>query len=144
GPPPAPAPAALAPRAGPTLAASAPEPDASVPLGPAEGDEAEEEESLLKRTEPDVEQQVIGAKPEAPSTTKAPAPSRPTVTQVSVHVVSRPEGAVIMFGNRVFGRAPMNLRFAPGNTYELSFVKSGFRRTNRRFTVGRRKNQELT
>ena len=63
---------------------------------------------------------------------------------VSVHISTRPEGAVIRLKDRVFGRAPMNLRFRPGVPFELSFVKSGYVTSTRRFTFAKRKNQSVT
>jgi hypothetical protein len=65
------------------------------------------------------------------------------VEPVSVRLVSVPEGAVISIGKRVFGRAPMNLRFRPGITFELTFVKKGYQPTSKRITVANRKNQSV-
>jgi eukaryotic-like serine/threonine-protein kinase len=84
----------------------------------------------------------------------AAAPSRPAPSSsssrrpasrepASVRVESKPEGAVIRLGKRVFGRAPMNLRFKPGVTYELTFVKQGFESAKRRFTASGRKGQRV-
>jgi serine/threonine-protein kinase len=74
---------------------------------------------------------------------RAPAP--PAV--VSVQIASRPPGAVVKVKDRarerVFGRAPMNLRFRSGVTYELTFVKSGYVTTSKRFAVSKRKNQRV-
>ncbi len=44
-------------------------------------------------------------------------------------------------GPRVLGRAPINLRFRPGITYELTFVKSGYQSAKKRFTASGRKGQ---
>jgi serine/threonine protein kinase len=62
----------------------------------------------------------------------------------SVRIESKPDGAVIRLGSRVFGRAPMNLRFRPGVTYELTFVKQGYESTRKRFTASSRKGQRVT
>jgi serine/threonine protein kinase len=136
-------------------------------------DEEEDEEALLKRQEPDIAEKVIGeeaappappepepepepepktpaaaptvrkrvaaAPPARPPSVKRPAPKEPA----SVRIESRPEGAVIKLGSRVFGRAPMNLRFNPGVTYELTFVKQGFESTRRKFTATGRKGQRV-
>jgi hypothetical protein len=103
---------------------------------------------------------------EAPPT-PPPAPSRPALPRASsserkpaskevaasresakdpasVRIESKPDGAVIKLGSRVFGRAPMNLRFRPGVTYELTFVKQGYESTRRRFTASARKGQRVT
>lgn len=155
-PEPAPQPQAVAPE---------PQPDATAPPAieppPLEGaadappdagahEEEDEEESLLRRTEPGATEAVIGpeesvAEPPPPTPTKKTAitPSRPTPEQVSVKIVTRPEGAVIRLNKRVFGRAPMSLRFAPGRTYELSFVKRGYVTGTKRFVVTGRKNQTV-
>jgi hypothetical protein len=60
-----------------------------------------------------------------------------------VRIESRPEGAVVKLRDRVFGRAPLNLRFNSGITYELTFVKSGYESNTRRFTVTKRRNQKI-
>lgn len=107
---------------------------------------AEEEEDLLKNAEPESDDRVIGeddavAKPKAKAvvvTKDQPAPEA-----VSVHIVSSPEGAVVSLGKRVFGRAPLNLRFRPGITYELTFVKKGYKSTTKRFFVKARPNQTV-
>ena len=105
----------------------------------------EEEENLLKNAEPDDHERVID-EDEGVRGTKgksATAPSRRSAEPVSVHVVSSPEGAVVRLGRRVFGRAPMNLRFRPGITFELTFVKKGYQPATRRFIATGRKNQTV-
>jgi eukaryotic-like serine/threonine-protein kinase len=82
---------------------------------------------------------------EPPSRTPSP-PARRVATKepASVRIESKPDGAVIKLGSRVFGRAPMNLRFNAGVTYELTFVKQGFESTRRRFTASGRKGQRVS
>ena len=145
-----------------TLAASA------APEGKQEEEEdsEEDEEALLKQQEPDIAEKVIGADAAPPVVAVAPArpsspapsvrspvrpPARPTVATrsparepQSVRIDSRPVGAVIKLGTRVLGRAPMNLRFNPGITYELTFVKSGYQSTRKRFTASGRKGQRVS
>jgi eukaryotic-like serine/threonine-protein kinase len=83
-------------------------------------------------------------RPPAPASVSAPAPRRtPLREPASVRIESRPDGAVIKLGSRVFGRAPMNLRFNRGVTYELTFVKQGFESTRKRFTASGRKGQRV-
>lgn len=114
--------------------------------------EEEDEETLLKRTETALDDKIIGEEAAVAPTPKAgvksppetPARKRLEPQTVSVRVVSRPEGAVVRLKNRVFGRAPINLRFRAGITYELSFVKSGYATTSKRFTVSYKKNQSVT
>jgi hypothetical protein len=60
-----------------------------------------------------------------------------------VRIVSSPEGAVVSIGKRVFGRAPLNRRFRPGITYELTFVKKGYLNASKRFAVTKRPNQSV-
>ena len=62
---------------------------------------------------------------------------------VSVHIESEPKGAVVKLKNRVFGRSPLKLRFRPGITYELTFIKQGYQNMSKRFTVTGRKNQRV-
>ncbi len=108
---------------------------------PAEADE--EEEKLLEQAEPDDAERVIG-EDEGVANRAAKKPAKAvTVDPVSVHLVSVPEGAVISVGKRVFGRAPMNLRFRPGITFELTFVKKGYQPASKRITVANRKNQSV-
>jgi serine/threonine protein kinase len=106
----------------------------------------EEEEDLLKHAEPEASDQVIGeddavAKPRA----KASAPKKAQIPPeaVSVHIESVPDGAVVSLGRRVFGRAPLNLRFRPGIIYEVTFVKKGYLNTTRRFSVSTRPKQSV-
>ncbi len=110
-----------------------------------------DEASLLAQAEPDIGNKVIGE--DDPPPDKDPKPrdtshktgkskaDQPTV--VSVKVSTTPAGAVIRLKNRIFGRAPMNLRFRAGITYELDFVKSGYVTTRKRVTVTRRKQQSV-
>ena len=76
------------------------------------------------------------AKPSPP-----PKPATPAWKPQSIRIDSRPDGAVVKLGPRVLGRAPINLRFRPGMTYELTFVKSGYQSTKKRFTASGRKGQ---
>jgi eukaryotic-like serine/threonine-protein kinase len=112
---------------------------ASAPAEP-----ADEEEALLKKTEKDPEKTVIGEEP--PSRPPRPdARPRPAEAQVvSVYIATHPVGAVIRLRDRVFGRAPMNLRFRPGVPFDLSFVKTGYVTRTKRFTFSKRKNQTVT
>jgi hypothetical protein len=64
-------------------------------------------------------------------------------TPISVRVVSIPEGAVISIGKRVFGRAPMNLRFRPGIQFELTLVKKGYFPATKHFSVVSRNNRGI-
>jgi serine/threonine protein kinase len=120
--------------------------------------EEREEASLLEQAEADIGDKVIGEDPEdaievaeaKPVTGRwsrpAPPPSKPRPEEapvISIKIVSRPSGAVVRLRRRVFGRAPLSLRFRSGITYELSFVKAGYFPATKRFTVSRRKNQTL-
>jgi hypothetical protein len=44
----------------------------------------------------------------------------------------------------VLGRTPLAIRFNPGNTYELTFVKSGYVTNNRRLSVSAGKPQSIS
>jgi serine/threonine protein kinase len=112
----------------------------------------EDEEELLRHREPDAADTVIGeeaAAPPRPGTprqapAKKTAAPKPPPAPSYVRITSRPDGAVVKLGSRVFGRAPLNLRFNPGVTYELAFVKSGYVTARKRFTVSTKTNQQLT
>lgn len=110
-----------------------------------ENKDDEEEENLLRNAEPESNDRVIDDDEGVPSRGKQAAAkmSAPAATPISVHVVSMPEGAVVSLGKRVFGRAPLNLRFRPGITFELKFVKKGYLPTTKRFAVKDRKNQSI-
>jgi eukaryotic-like serine/threonine-protein kinase len=101
----------------------------------------EEEEALLKQAEPDDAQRVLGEDEGVAG--RAPKAAATVVEPVSVRVVSVPEGAVVSVGKRVFGRAPINLRFRPGITFQIHFVKKGYEPANKHLTVANRKNQTL-
>lgn len=110
----------------------------------ATGEAEEEEENLLKHAEPDDAERVIGEdEGVAGGGQRAKADKVAAVEPVSVHVVSVPDGAVISIGKRVFGRAPMNLRFRPGVTFELTFVKKGYHPASKHIAVANRKNQSV-
>jgi serine/threonine-protein kinase len=104
----------------------------------AEPPASDEEETLLEHAEPDDSKRVLGEN-EGVAETKAAANA--PIAAISVRIVSTPPGAVIGIGKRVFGRAPMNLRFRQGITFELTFVKKGYQTTSKRFTVTGKKNQ---
>ena len=113
---------------------------------PAEDDE----EALLKHSEPAASDQILGeAEGEGPAKPLAAQHGRPAKRErtlpdsVSVHIESEPKGAVVKLKNRVFGRSPLKLRFRPGITYELSFIKQGYQNMSKRFTVTGRKNQRV-
>ena len=76
--------------------------------------------------------------------TPPPKPAAPAREPQSIRVDSRPDGAVVKLGPRVLGRAPINLRFKPGGTYELTFVKSGYQSAKKRFTASGRKGQRVS
>ena len=116
----------------------APSGTAASPPPPTATAESEEEEDLLKNKEPDDNKRVLG-EDEGIAGGVGVKPSPQAV--VSVHVVSVPAGAVVSLGKRVFGRAPMNLRFRPGLIFELTFVKKGYLPANKRFAATSKKNQ---
>jgi hypothetical protein len=140
-----------------------PEPKAAV----AEDDEPDEEE-LLKKAVPNAEQAVIGAngaetpskeEPEAPEPPKrtpaktpagkparpAPAPKpKPVVHETAIlHLKTTPVGAIVRTKGQVLGRTPINLHFRTGNTYELTFVKSGYQPASRLVAVNNAKDKTL-
>ena len=142
-PPPRPLPA-VAVDAGASPSAEPPRPPAVAAAAPAEADE--DEEKLLKSADPADQERVID-EDEGVHDKKKPAKARPAapaaIEPASVHIVSVPEGAVIRLGKRVFGRAPMNLRFRPGITFELTFVKKGYLQASKSFTPTSKKNQTV-
>jgi serine/threonine-protein kinase len=111
----------------------------------------DEEEILLEHSEPAAPDQVLGeaegegpAKPPTAKLGERAKPERTLPDNVSVHIESRPNGAVVKLRDRVFGRSPLNLRFRPGIAYQLTFVKKGYQSASKRFTVTGRKNQRVT
>ena len=105
----------------------------------------EEEEDLLKNAEPDDRERVLGEDEGVQSGRKKSTARSSDLSAgpVSVRLVSTPEGAVVRLGKRVFGRAPMSLHFRPGITFELTFVKKGYRPATKRFTATGTKNQTV-
>jgi serine/threonine protein kinase len=136
-------PAPLAVDATPATSDTTPAEGSHKPVPPAVAQE--DEDDLLKNAEPESSDLVIGEdegiKQHKPR--KPPAVGSEPPAAVSVHIQSTPEGAVVSLGRRVFGRAPINLRFRPGISYELTFVKKGYQSTTRRFTVTGRPNQSV-
>jgi hypothetical protein len=93
--------------------------------------EEDEEENLLKTADPADSERILGEEEGVPTRKKkiesaAKQKQIQPPEPISVHIATVPEGAVIKLGKRVFGRAPMNLRFRPGVTYNLTFVKQGY------------------
>jgi serine/threonine protein kinase len=111
----------------------------------AAGEQDEEEEKLLENAEPEDTERVIDEDEGVPKKVARPATKAAAVpaAPASVHLISTPVGAVISIGKRVFGRAPMNLRFRPGIAYDVTFVKKGYLPATKRFTATGRKNQTV-
>jgi serine/threonine protein kinase len=77
--------------------------------------------------------------------TDAGAPAAAAVTAadevVSVRLVSAPSGATVFVSKQSFGSTPVNVRFKPELTYDLSFQKSGYKVLEKRVYVPRRAGQ---
>jgi serine/threonine-protein kinase len=119
-------------------------PDAAPVL--AKSEEDDEEEDLLKTADPADSNRILGEEEGVPirkkKTENTAKPKRiEPLEPVSVHIATVPEGAVIKLGKRVFGRAPMNLRFRPGATYNLTFVKQGYVTKSSQLEVTGKQNQ---
>jgi hypothetical protein len=54
---------------------------------------------------------------------------------VQVRITTSPLGAVVRTKKQVIGRTPLSIRFKPGSTYELTFVKAGYATTRRPLQV---------
>jgi serine/threonine protein kinase len=123
--------------------AAAPTDDQTSPLPSAVAQD--EEEDLLKNAEPESSDQVIGEDEGIVrhTTRKAPVVGAEPPAAVSVRIASSPEGAVVKVGKRVFGRAPINLRFRPGTSYDVTFVKKGYQTRTKRIMVTTRANQSV-
>jgi hypothetical protein len=146
--------------------ATPPEPKTAV----AEDDEPNEEE-LLKKAVPNAEQAVIGANgaEPAPAPSKSepeerepvkrppvkiaagkpvrppppPKPKPPVHETAILHLKTTPVGAIVRTKGQVLGRTPINLHFRTGNTYELTFVKSGYQPASRLVAVVNAKDKTL-
>jgi len=127
-----------------SLALEAGQPEAGEPAAtPASeaADNEEEEESLLRNAEPEDSKRVLGEDEGVSAREGAAAAESAAPPAVSVRLVSSPKGAVVKVGKRVFGRAPLSLRFRPGITFEIDFVKKGYLPASKRFAVSEKKNQ---
>jgi hypothetical protein len=62
-------------------------------------------------------------------------PSPASTAPVQVRITSSPLGAVVRTKKQVIGRTPLSIRFKPGSTYELTFVKAGYATTRRPLQV---------
>jgi serine/threonine-protein kinase len=158
------APVAVAPTVPDAASAAASADAARAEAAVAAGEEEPDEETLLKHAVPNAEQAVIGAegaeppkppaeKPEAEppakpaqGTAKAPAPAKPKapVKETAIlHLRTTPVGAVVKTKFQVLGRTPLNLHFRTGNTYELTFVKSGYENASRTVAVTNTKDRTI-
>jgi serine/threonine protein kinase len=63
---------------------------------------------------------------------------------VQIRITTSPLGAVVRTKKQVLGRTPLAIRFNPGNTYELTFVKSGYVTNSRRLAVFQGKPQSIS
>jgi hypothetical protein len=115
------------------------------PAAKATADNEEEEENLLKNAEPENNERVIDEEDAVDGHKKKAShkASAPVAAPISVRVVSIPEGAVISIGKRVFGRAPMNLRFRPGVQFQLTLVKKGYFPATKHFSVMSKNNRGI-
>lgn len=66
-----------------------------------------------------------------PASAPAAKPAQPVV----VRITSSPLGAEVRTKKQVLGRTPIAIRFNPGNTYELTFVKAGYVTSSRMVAV---------
>lgn len=73
---------------------------------------------------------------------RAAAATRPQPVQI--RITTSPLGAVVRTKKQVLGRTPLAIRFNPGNTYELTFVKSGYVTNNRKLSVSAGKPQSIS
>ena len=71
------------------------------------------------------------------------SPSHPA-QPVVVRITSSPFGAEVRSKKQVLGRTPLSMRFNPGNTYELTFTKSGYVTSNRMVAVGNGKSKSVS
>lgn len=132
----------------------------------AEDDDTDEEE-LLKTAVPNAEHAVIGAdgaeseseKPDRESGKRegaataanaktaarpaAKAKAAPAHATAVLHLRTTPVGAIVRTKGQVLGRTPINLHFRTGNTYELTFVKSGYQPASRMVAVSNAKDKTL-
>jgi serine/threonine-protein kinase len=69
-----------------------------------------------------------------------PTPAHATAV---LHLRTTPVGAIVRTKGQVLGRTPINLHFRTGNTYELTFVKSGYQPASRMVAVSNAKDKTL-
>jgi hypothetical protein len=74
-----------------------------------------------------------GAAPRAKPGGARPSPA--STAPVQVRITTSPLGAVVRTKKQVIGRTPVSIRFKPGSTYELTFVKAGYATTRRPLQV---------
>jgi len=61
-----------------------------------------------------------------------------------VRITSSPLGAEVRTKKQVLGRTPINIRFNPGNSYQLTFIKSGYVTSSRTIAVGNGKSKSIS
>jgi len=52
-----------------------------------------------------------------------------------VRITSSPLGAEVRTKKQLLGRTPINIRFNPGNSYQLTFIKAGYVTSSRTIAV---------
>jgi len=76
-------------------------------------------------------------------TSHAPVARKPTAHKtaarppqpVMVRITSSPLGAEVRTKKQLLGRTPINIRFNPGNSYQLTFIKAGYVTSSRTIAV---------
>jgi len=73
----------------------------------------------------------------APAAHKAAShkPAAHPAQPVMVRITSSPLGAEVRTKKQMLGRTPISIRFNPGNSYELTFIKSGYVTSSRTISV---------
>ena len=71
----------------------------------------------------------------APPAQGEPRASKAKPAQVPVAIKSDPEGSHVSTGHHQFGTTPLTLRLRPGNSYDLTFTRSGYAAVTRHYKL---------
>jgi len=113
----------------------------------AEAEPAEKDEKGEDKTSSAVvgeDEADISHVPAAHKTAAHKAPAAHPPQPVMVRITSSPLGAEVRTKKQILGRTPISIRFNPGNSYELTFIKSGYVSSSRTIAVGNGKSKSIS
>ena len=122
---PTPPPTAATPPASPTAVVPAP-PTVTPPTTTAAAADAQAAPAPAAAEDEKAPPSAEEDQPGGPATESSHHPSKEKAPQVPVAIKSDPEGSHVATGHHQFGTTPLTLKLRPGNSYDLTFSRSGY------------------